>query len=198
MKYILVFISIFTMLACTTTKPTITDFKLNVKQVKLNSTSMGCKEKTLKISKAFSESSLMSLKMDYVEDKNKVFSYSQSQWVVPPADFISKEIFFSLRDSGLFKYVNLDISRSNSEYIMEITIEDFMQYYNEGLDSSYVIVKININVIDINNSSIVSSQNFSSKVDAKTLDAEGGVEALNIALSDIIRQNIEWLSGVCK
>ena len=198
MKYILAIISIFFMLACTTTKPTITEFKLNVKQEKLDTNSKACKEKTLKISKAFSEPSLMSLKMDYVEDENKVFSYSQSQWVVSPASSISKEIFLSLRSSGLFKHVSIDVSRSNSEYIMEITIEDFIQYYNKELDSSYVVLNLNINVIDAENSSVIASKNFSSKVDAKTLDAEGGVEALNTALSNVIKQNLEWLSGVCK
>ena len=198
MKYILLFISIFFMLACTTTKPTITEFKLDVQTDNVKRNSLGCKEKTLKISKAFSEPSLMSLKMDYVEDKNKVFSYSQSQWVISPAEAISKEMFFSLRDSELFKHVNLDISRSNSEYIMEITIEDFIQYYNKKLDTSYVVVKLNINVIDIKDSSIVASKNFSSKVSTKTLDAEGGVQALNKALSDVIYQNVQWLSGVCK
>jgi len=198
MKYILLFISIFFMLACTTTKPTITEFKLDVQTDNVERNSLGCKEKTLKISKAFSEPSLMSLKMGYVQDGNKVFSYSQSQWVVSPAEAIFKEIFFSLRDSGLFKHVNLDISRSNSEYIMEITIEDFMQYYNEKLDASHVIVKLNINIIDLKDSSVVASKNFYSKVDSNTLDADGGVEALNTALSNVVKQNVDWLDGVCQ
>ena len=115
MKYILALFSIFMMLACTTTKPTITDFKLNVKQEKLDTKSMGCKEKTLKISKAFSEPLLMSLKMNYVEDKNKIFSYSQSQWIISPSEAISKEVFYSLRDSGLFKHVNIEeLSKTTS------------------------------------------------------------------------------------
>jgi len=198
MKYILLFISSFMMLACTTTKPAITDFKLDVDLENIIVDANGCKSKTIKVSKAFSEDSMKSLKMDYIQDKNKVFSYSQSQWLSSPSNIISKKIFFSLRDSKLFKYVNLDMSQSNSEYIMEIIIEDFMQYYTEQLDTSYVNVKININIIDTTDSSIVASQNFSSKVDTKSLDAQGGVEALNIALSDVLKQNIKWLNGVCK
>ena len=198
MRYILLFISIFFMLACTTTKPVITEFKLNVETNKLDSSSVSCKEKTIKVSKAFSGASLLSLKMDYVQGKSKVFTYTESQWVTSPAQAVSKEIFFSVRDSGLFKHVNIDVSRSVSEYMMEIIIEDFMQYYNEDLTSSYANVKININIINLKDSSVVASKTFSSKVDTKTLDAAGGVEALNKALSNVINQNIEWLNGVCK
>ena len=198
MKYALAFISIFFMVACTTTKPTITEFKIDINVDKIESDSIGCKEKTLKISKAFAEPSLMSLKMDYVQGKNKVFTYSQSQWVVTPAQSISKQIFFSLRDSKLFKNVNLDVSRSLSEYAVEIIIEDFMQYYDEELNTSFANVKININVIKLKDSSVVASQNFSSKIDVTTLNAEGGVEALNLALADVVEQNLKWLVGVCK
>jgi len=198
MKYILAFISIFFMLACTTTKPIITEYKLDVNIDKIDSSSLGCKAKTLKVSKAFSEPALMSLKMDYVQGRNKVFTYSKSQWVSSPAQAISKQIFFSVRDSELFKHVSIDVSRSSSEYMMEIIVEDFIQYYDEKINTSYANAKININIIDLKDSSVIASKKFSSKVNTKTLDAEGGVEALNMALSNIVKQNVVWLSGVCK
>jgi len=198
MRYALAFISIFFMVACTTTKPTITEFKINIDVDKIESNSLGCKEKTLKISKAFAEPSLMSLKMDYVQGKNKVFTYSKSQWVATPAQSIYKQIFFSLRDSKLFKNVNLNASRSISEYSVEIIIEDFMQYYDEEFNKSFANVKININIINLKDSSVVASKNFSSRVDVKTLNAEGGVEALNLALADVVEQNLNWFVGVCK
>ncbi len=198
MKYFLIFISLFFMLACTTTKPTITEFKLNVDINKIENSSLACRDKTIKVSKAFSNPSLVSLKMDYVQGKNKVFTYTQSQWVESPRQAVSKEIYSSLRDSGLFKYVNIDVSRSVNDYIIEIIIEDFMQYYNEDLTSSYANVKVNINVINLKDSSVVASKTFSSKVDTKTLDASGGVQALTEALSNVVNQNIEWLNGVCK
>jgi len=199
MKYILVIVSLFIFSGCIVEKkPSITDYKLTTKLEQFSSSSNGCKDKILKISKAFSTPSLISLRMSYVQDENKVFSYSKSQWLTSPSKDIANKIYLSVKDSKLFKYVNLEISRSGSEYLMEIIIEDFMQYYDEKLDSSYANVKIDINIIDLKDSSIIATNEFSSKVDVKTLDAEGGVEALNIALNNVIKQNLEWLNGVCE
>lgn len=199
MKYILIIASLLIFSGCIVEKkPPITDFKLKTDLQQFNTNSKACKDKTLKISKAFSSSSLMSLRMVYVQNQNKVFSYSKSQWLTPPAQAIAKEIFFSLKSAKLFKHVSLDISRSNSDYVMEIIIEDFMQYYDENLNTSYANVKIDINIIDLMDSSIIASEEFSSKVNTKTLDAQGGVEALSTALSEVIQKNIEWLNGVCK
>jgi len=44
----------------------------------------------------------------------------------------------------------------------------------------------------------LNQKTFNSRVDVKTPNAQGGVEALNIALSEIIFKNIEWLNGVCR
>ena len=44
----------------------------------------------------------------------------------------------------------------------------------------------------------MATKTFYSKVNAKTPDAQGGVDAINSALSEIISQNINWLEEVCK
>ncbi|MDP2893439.1 MAG: ABC-type transport auxiliary lipoprotein family protein [Sulfurimonas sp.] len=184
---------------CATVKPTIADYKIFTKTVQnSNSSSNGCKDKSLKIAQAFSPSSLMSLNMDYMESDNRVFSYSQSQWQESPNDVITFELLKNIRSAGIFSSVEASKSRSKSSWILETNIEEFLQFYTKDMKSSYVNVAVTLTIIDIKTNSVVATKTFSSKADAKTLDAQGGVEALSAALSEVISQNIEWLERVCK
>jgi len=198
MKFILFIFSIFLFLGCTTTKPMITDYKIHIQKLKDFTKSKTCKNKSLKISKAFSSSSMMSLKMNYVEDNSQVFSYNKSQWIQSPTSLISEEVFLHMRDSNIFKSVNIYKSHSKSDLKLEIIIEDFMQYYTNNFKKSYVNIELSMNLIDTKTYTIISSQKFKSKINTKTLDAIGGVKAFNIALNDILTQNVEWIDGVCK
>lgn len=197
MKKILILLSIVLLSGCVTTKPSITEYRVVAKTSKARSVVDGCKEKSLKIAQAFSSSSLMSLKMDYVQEESKIFSYSQAHWNESPNHSVTKEILKKIRDSKLFKNVQISRSRSKNSWILETNIEDFLQYYSEGLKDSFAKVIISLTLIDSKTNSVIATKTFNSKVNTNTLDAEGGVEALNKALSDILTQNIEWLNGVC-
>ncbi|MCK4973694.1 MAG: membrane integrity-associated transporter subunit PqiC [Sulfurimonas sp.] len=197
MKKILILLSIVLLSGCVTTKPSITEYRVVAKTSKAQSVVDGCKEKSLKIAQAFSSSSLMSLKMDYVQEESKIFSYSQAHWNESPNHSVTKEILKKIRDSKLFKNVQISRSRSKNSWILETNIEDFLQYYSEGLKDSFAKVIISLTLIDSKTNSVIATKTFNSKVNTNTLDAEGGVEALNKALSDILTQNIEWLNGVC-
>ena len=158
----------------------------------------GCKNKSIKIAQAFSSGSLMLLKMDYAQGKNKIFSYSQAQWNESPNHSITNEILKNIRASKLFKNTQISKSRSKNSLILEINIEDFLQYYSNDLKDSFANIVISLTLIDSKTDVIVATKTFSSNVKTNTLDAYGGVKALNSALSDILTQNIEWINGVCK
>jgi len=199
MKLIIITIAIFLLSGCTTTKPSITEYKITAKSLEVKKNGVeGCKDKSLKISQAFSSSSLMSLKMDYTQGENKIFSYSQAQWNESPNYSITNEILKNIRASKLFKNTQISKSRSKNSLILEINIEDFLQYYSQDLKNSFVNIVISLTLIDAKTDVIVATKTFSSNVKTDTLNAYGGVEALNSALSDILTQNIEWINGVCK
>lgn len=184
---------------CTTVKPSITEYRVisKVADAKKSSSTL-CRDKSLKIAQAFSSSSLMSLNMDYIESENRVFSYTKSQWQESPNSTIAQELLKNIRSSELFGSVESSKSRSKSDWILEANIEEFMQFFSKDMQNSYVKVAITLTIVDVKKDSVVATKTFSSKVDAKTLDAEGGVEALSIALFEVISQNIEWLDGVCR
>ncbi|MCF6309015.1 MAG: lipoprotein [Sulfurimonas sp.] len=199
MKKILILLGIILLLSgCTNIKPSITEYRIVASALKTDNFANACKNKSLKIAQAFSSSSLMSLKMDYVQGESKNFSYSQAHWNESPNHSVTMEIFKEIRDSKLFKNVQISKSRSKNNLNLEINIEDFLQYYSEDLKESYANVVISLTLIDTKTNIVLAAKTFSSKVNVNTLNAYGGTKALNSALSDVLTQNIEWLNGVCK
>lgn len=183
---------------CSTTKPAITEYKLSLGDFKHNATSESCRDKSLKVSQAFSSSSLMSLQMNYVEDAHKIYAYSQAQWNNSPNQEITSHVVKVLRESKLFKNTQNSKSRSNSDLILEINIEDFMQHYSKDLKKSYANVGISFTLINSNTSEVIATKTFNAKKDVILLDASGGVSGLDAALGDVLSQGIDFLNEVCK
>jgi len=183
---------------CTTMKPSVAQYSIEIDELNINPSANGCKERSLKISKAFSKGSLSSHRMEYMEPGSIVFSYSQSQWQELPSVMIESILLKSIREAGLFKSVHPSRSRINSNFILETNIEEFMQYFSKDLNESHIRVSLNLSLIDIQENSVVKSKTFSSEVKANSPDADGGVEAFRAALREIATQNIAWLEGACR
>jgi cholesterol transport system auxiliary component len=197
-KILLAIVLLFLVSGCSTIKPAVTEYKLSQKALEHNTVAKGCKDKSLKVSQAFSSSSLMSLQMNYVQGEHKIYAYSQAQWNNSPNQEISAQVVKVLRESKLFKNVQNSKSRSKSDLILEINIEDFMQYYTQNLDNSQAIANISFTLINSKTSKVISTKNFSAKKEVTSLDASGGVKGLDAALSDVLVQGVEFLDEVCK
>jgi cholesterol transport system auxiliary component len=189
---------VFLLSGCSTTKPAVTEYKLSLKELKHSSVSDGCQDKSLKVSQAFSSSSLMSLQMNYVLDSHKIYAYSQAQWNNSPNQEISSQVVQALRKSKLFKNTQNSKSRSKGNLILEINIEDFMQYYSKDQDKSHVNVGISFTLIDSMTSEVIATKSFSAKKETDSLDASGGVKGLDNALADVLVQGLNFLNEVCK
>ena len=198
MKYILVLLVVFVFSGCTTVVPPVTEYRVVAKKVDFNTNSKGCEEKILKVTQAFSSSTLMSQQMNYAQGKSKQYSYSQAQWSEPPNISVSAQILKQIRKSNIFKSVLNSKSRGKGDLVLEINIEDFMQYFNEDESKSYAVVTLDFTLVDAKSADTLASDTFSAKVDTVTLDAQGGVEALNEALEKVTKSSLKWLDGVCR
>ena len=198
MRYILVLLLMMILSGCTTTIPSITEYRISVQVPTYIQKSTSCKTKSLKVAQAFSPSSLMSHHMDYAQGDAKQYTYSQAQWSQSPNLAVSAQLLKHIRETQLFKTILNSKSRSKSDLILEINIEDFMQYYNDDETMSYVNVVIDLTLLDTKTGNVIETNTFSAKVDVKTLDAEGGVNALSSALGIVVEKSINWLGGVCK
>ena len=198
MKYILIFLTLFLFLGCSTKNPVATKYKIysdvDIKQIK-NST---CLNESLKVMQSFSSNMLMSSEMHYVEDKNKVYAYASAQWAKTPNRTVSDEYFKTLRKLNIFKAVVDSKSRTNTTWILESKLEDFMQYYEDDFLASFVIVSINITLINSRTSEVIATKLFNSKVNTKTINAEGGVKAYDVALKEILYDSSQWFIKQCQ
>lgn len=159
-----------------------------------SSKNSSCKTKDIKISFVALPAYLQTTKMSYNQDG--IYSYNETKWLDLPSNMISLELNKALRESEIFKTVLNNKSRAKSELILEVNVEEFMQYYKHN--SSFVKVSYVLNLVDHNSNKIISSQSFQTQVDVTSLDASGGVEAFKKALSILFVKNIEWLSGECR
>ncbi len=196
-----VFYALFVLIllgGCSTTHPSVTEFRIQTQVAKHDTSSKECSQKSLKVAQTFSPASLMSLDMSYAVGGNKQFLYTQSQWSMPPNKAVSAEVLKHIREHKLFKNVQVSQSRSTSDLVLETNIEDFMQYFNADKTESYANVVVSFSLIDFKSAKVLDTQTFSSKIKVKSLDAQGGTQALNEALTDIIAQSVIWLDGICK
>ena len=197
MRSFFLILSVLLLAGCSFTKPSMTEYRINLDDSTTNLTAGGCIDKSMKVSQAFSSTTLMTKDMSYAQGADKQFVYSQSQWSLDPNHAITSEILTLVREMRLFRSVQSSKSRSISSWVLEINIEDFMQYFNEDSTKSHVNTVISLTIINSKNSKVVSSKTFKSRVEVDSLDANGGVEALNRALLNTLVQSREWLAGVC-
>ena len=156
-----------------------------------------CHKKSLKVAQAFSANSLKSLKMRYAQGENKLFNYSQSQWALSPNQAITSEIITLLKDLELFSSVQIAKSVSRNDMLLEISIDEFMQYFSADAKSSYVKVAISFTLLERNSKKIFATKTFREKSDVVLLNAGGGVKALNTSLRNILLQSSIWFEDIC-
>ena len=197
MKYLIV-LTMLLLAGCTVTQPVVSEYRISPYIETIECSGEGCKKQSLKVRQVFSSSSLKSQKMRYAQDGFKEFEYTESEWAQSPNKAISAEIVKSVRASALFTRVNSFKSRSKTNLVLESNVEEFIQYFSEDETSSYVSISISMTLIDAKTAKGIATTTLSKRVDAKTNDAKGGVEALNAALTDILVQNNRWLNSVCQ
>ena len=188
---------LFLFAGCSTTAPAISEYRINANLKAKEFSQTGCKDNSLKIAQAFSSSDLMIQSMSYGEGDFKQFQFSESQWADSPNRAITSEILSYIKKTKLFKNVQTSKSRSKNRFLLEINIEDFMQYFSEDTKNSYVKVVIALTLIDTKTNDVLSTETFTKRVEVENINAEGGVKSLNKALNDVIAESGEWLGRVC-
>ena len=198
MKILFTIFTLILLSGCSMTQAPKSEYIVNTKMIEKSLDATMCSAKSLKIGQAFSSGSLKSLKMNYVLGNEKQFAYSQSQWANSPSNAISSEIIALLRSTKLFKNVQVSKSRTRNDLLLETNIEEFVQYFNEERSESFSRVRISFTLVETKSNKVLSTDSFSSKVDAKELNAAGGVKALNVALSNVLNESRVWFESVCK
>jgi cholesterol transport system auxiliary component len=198
LKIILTAIMAFLLAGCTVASPYVSEFRINPTILDSEVRAQTCNGKTLKVAKAFSSSALMSQNMNYGFGDYKIGSFTESQWAESPNREITSHILKTLQSAGLFKSALISNSKSRSDLVLETNIEEFTQFFSQDQKSSTVKVTISNTLIDAKTNTALRTKTFEQSEKAETLDAEGGVAALNKALSVVLTRQRDWLSGICE
>ena len=183
---------------CAKVVPAVSEYRIHQNTYEFVFSSHGCKEKSLKVGQAFSETSLMNLDIMYGIGEQTQYRYTQSKWAQTPNAAITAEIVRFLQKTDIFASVSAPKSRVKSDYILETNIEDFMQYFSADEKSSFVKVSLTFSLLDTKRNSVIATKSLLIELPSKTLDAQGGAIALNEALKTLLEQSGVWLDESCR
>ncbi|MEN4054130.1 MULTISPECIES: ABC-type transport auxiliary lipoprotein family protein [Sulfurimonas] len=198
MRNIVVAFMVLFFASCSTTYPSITEYRIDTEIQTAQSLKSSCQKSSLTVAQVFVKSSLMSKKMKYVVGKYKEFAYNRSEWAENPNRAISDAIVKALQSANIFQTVDNHKSFSRSDYTLESRVDDFSQYYSEDEKESFVKIAITFSLIDNKTAKIIASKHISKEKKTQRANAQSGVVALNELLGESLDEMIQWISGSCK
>jgi len=196
MKLLLIVLA-FLLSACSTTYPIVTGYRLDTNSSKMSIKS-NCKAKSLKVSQVFLKSSLMSKQMKYVVGQYKEYAFNTSEWSQNPNEAITQEIVKELNNADMFSSVESYKSFSRADYTLESSVSDFTQHFSSDERTSFVKVDISFSLIDNKTMQVMATKHFIKELKTDVPTAASGVRALNVLLSECLREMKLWLVKDCK
>ena len=178
--------------------PPVTEFALITEQKSFDVSSKKCSQKSLKVLEPFGSNKYTINELYYVVLPYEENSYTQSSWIEPVSTMLYNEILKAIRESALFGNVANYSSVAKGEYILEIEINDFKQYFTPDMQHSYVVSDITFTLVRSSNFVPIAQKEIYKKIKTSSLDAKGGVEALNRAQQETIQEMISWLDRTCQ
>ena len=195
-KSIGVFLVLLLFSGCTSPVPPAHEYRLDVEALQIKTKESKCTTASLKVQNAYCDDIFMSRSMYYIEGKYNQYAYSEAKWAQTPQTMITNALTQSIRAMDMFQSVQSSDSKTKNDFLLEITIDDFMQYFDENGKNSFVKVTLTCTVVDMKTHKVYSMQTFQKEMKTKSNDALGGVEALSSALSALTKECDEWLKGV--
>ena len=157
-----------------------------------------CKEDLLGLKNIISYDPIATRSIYYQVGENELASYSESNWESPLFKTVESSLISNLRDANIFKDVVVSRSFAKPDYILEYSVGEFIQHFSEDMKSSYVLVNIHFTLLDNKTSKLLYTTTIEKKIPAKTLDAKGGVIALQEALGEVMKDTNIWLNTQCE
>lgn len=151
--------------------------------------------KVLKVSMPKSTAAIMSRDLLYQQNDFMLLPYAYSRWSDTPNNMLTYLFVACANNSATFKTVLPPHTSARSDVLLESTIHEFHHHINSD-GTSEGRVKIEFYLLDLNSSQVIANRTFYEQAEAKTKNAQGGVEALNAASNAIALDLFQWLSSV--
>lgn len=197
MKYLALTFFILFLNGCslTTTVPATTQYHIAMPQVVAMNTS-ACQKKTVKISLIQSPSIFKFTQMFYADANLRQFAYTQSAWSESPAERLQTIYLTALSQSNLFKSVIGYQSLAAYDYLVEIHLYDFMQYFDDAGHAS-VRMSFDLVMIEHGDRKVMGTFHFNEILQSESADAIGGVSGLNDLVNKSVETMLIWVQDEC-
>lgn len=121
-------------------------------------------------------------------------SYAYSRWSDSPTTMLQLIFQEALEKSAHYIAVVPYTSQSESDFMLESTLQDFSHHLHDD-GTSVGIIRMGFNLIDNNTNRVIASRNFVSTAPvASVMNANGAVAALNKSVTIMTQELIDWLS----
>lgn len=182
---------------CTTITAPITNYTITASPKSSDTAKHWESPLTLKIAGTKTVPSLSSKALLYLTDHQEVGEYLYSRWNDAPTAMIERTLVSSLDESHLFGALIPKSSTANADLILESSLYSFYHRIHEN-NTSDGFLEITYLLIEQKTNKIVASKRFSITSPAPSIDAHGGVAALNDSTHILSRQCIAWLNLIIK
>lgn len=119
-----------------------------------------------------------------------IAAYANSDWAAPPAAMLEQRLRGALDDGG-WRAVVGPASNAQADFTLHASVDDFSQVFTSPSES-FGVLDVTV-TLDGANDALVAQRHFHFRVPAPTVDAAGGVEALDAASRDFVHQLRDWL-----
>ena len=113
--------------------------------------------------------------------------YTRSQWADTPARLLTPLVVRALERSGTFRAVLGPQTGGRADWRLELELLRLQQVFTSD-NRSHSEVQLRVQLIDLVDRSVLLSQVLSAQAPAPSADAQGAVQAANVALGQIMRQ----------
>lgn len=193
---ILFFISVLPGGCATITVPAMDSYTINISCATDKPSEKKAKfSKVLKVSIPKSTTAIMSRSILYQEKEFVQNPYAHSKWNDTPNKMLSSLFLSCLNKSSIFNAILPSYSKGKSDFLLESTLSEFYHHVNSD-GSSEGRVRIEFYLIEPENGRVIATNGFFSRISSKTLDAKGGVRALNDASQSVALRLSQWLSSL--
>lgn len=194
-RYPLYLLSAFILYGCSTSTPAVNEYTLlstHINQPKNTPVS----SKTLSVASSKSIGSLLGKNLIYLYENGQTGSYLYSRWSDTPAALIQRSFLASLNENALFASLSPTTTLARTDWVLESDLDAFYHRISKNTSDGYI--DITYRLVDARTKELLASKRFIVSSPAATKDAEGGVEALKNATTELNHQCIDWLTTLLK
>lgn len=182
---------------CSVTTPSVTEYRIDPK-VEITGKQGSCAKRSIEITPLFVNNSLNNTTMRYGIGAYQEYAFTQSAWADAPSKMIANKLANVLENSGLFHGVYSYKSAHQGDLVLELSVNTFIQSFDEKQEHSQAKLDISMNLFDKKSAQLIAAKKFTKVIQTKTLDASGGVGALNLALGETLLESVDWLAKRCQ